>query len=135
VEKEPTESPKMKALCPDWEDCFYDYYSQMPRDIRLDTTSAEWEFSVNQCCGCMKCVLFREKNDCKGNCHIRNEYPQYQNDSELFALATGADLEETIDEFLEDTGGLEPSDQQLFNLMGRKIREKQKVLRKALYDE
>ena len=90
---------KLKHICPDWEQCLASYIEQYGAKSIED---AEAELADNECCGCIKCVLFRHKVGCGDDCAMR-KYPQYDvPDEVLLQHACGVDLDEIIEELEEE---------------------------------
>ena len=96
---------KLKHICPDWEDCLDEYIEEYgARSLE----AAEEELAYNECCGCIKCVLFRMKVGCGDDCYMRQKYPQYNvPDEVLLQHACGVDIDEVI-EWLEEENEYDP---------------------------
>ena len=120
------EKPKIMFYCPEWEKCFEDHCSEYG-----EHEFSEFDMAFNECCGCIHCVLLRDKVGCGDECHIRKKYSQYQNDEEMFSIAIGFDPEEIMDE-LEDEYDEEPTMDEVFQEGIRRQYEKEKQLRKAM---
>ena len=122
---------KLKELCPDWNECLENCWAEFEFETREE---AENFLAYNNCCGCIQCVLLRKQVGCGDNCWIRERYPQYRNDEEMFSLSVGFDPEEILDE-LREQYGYEPTIEDVFEEGIKQQIQREKVLRKAMKKE
>jgi len=91
---------KLKHICPDWEECLASYIEQYGAK---SIEAAEKEMADNECCGCLKCVLFRHKVGCGDDCYMRKHYPQYNvPDEVLLQNACVVDIDKIIEDLEEE---------------------------------
>ena len=118
---------RLKYLCPDWEKCLDRVWEEASFSSEEE---AEAYLAYNWCCGCVVCVLLRDKVGCGDECHIRQRYPQYRDDEALFSIAAGWSPEDIYEEL-----GFEPDLEEVFAEGIRRQIEKEMKLRRAMSKE
>ena len=122
---------KLKKLCPKWYKCLEDHMQEFEFE---SIEQAEADLAFNWCCGCVYCVLLRNKVGCGDECHVRQKYPQYQDDDALFNVAVSWDPEEIYEEIYEEYG-MEPDLLEVVKEGVRRQREATKKLIQAMEGE
>ena len=117
---------KLKTLCPYWDECLDSLLSEYDYD---DEEKAEIDLAYQNCCGCVVCVLLRHKVGCGNDCFERKNYPQYQDDDELFNIAVSWDPEEIYEELYEEHG-MEPD---IVEVVKEGVRRQQEATKKLLH--
>lgn len=122
---------RLKDLCPDWQKCLDRVWEEASFSSEEE---AEAYLAYEWCCGCIVCVLLRDKVGCGDECHVRQRYPQYRDDEALFSLAVAWSPEDIYEE-LEDEWGVEPDLEEVFAEGIRRQIEKEMKLRRAMSKE